>query len=77
MGNKDHNKNSGKDNKECKENKNGKEEKKEAQEKQQDKEKHRDERIEEVGQITLDENEAQHKIHLITIIGEIEGHEQS
>ena len=51
------------------------EEKREEQEKQQDKEKHRDERISEVGQITLDENEANHKIHLITIIGEIEGHD--
>ena len=76
------NKNNGKDNrdhhkdhKEDRENRNGKENKREEQEKQQDKEKHRDERIEEVGQVTLDENEANHKIHLITIIGEIEGHD--
>ncbi len=69
---KDNNKNSGKDNKD---NKNSKEEKREAEEHRQDKEKHRDERIEEVGQITLDENDAHHKIHLITIIGEIEGHD--
>lgn len=82
MGNKDHkeNKNSGKDNKENKENENKesrstREEKREEQEKQRDKEKHREERIGEVGQITLDENEAHHKIHLITIIGEIEGHD--
>lgn len=78
MGNKD-NKNNGRENKESKENnkesKNNKEEKREEQEKQQDKEKHRDERISEVGQITLDENESHHKIHLISIIGEIEGHD--
>lgn len=77
MGNKD-NKNSGKENKESKENKDSKinkEEKREEQEKQQDKEKHKDERISEVGQITLDESESHHKIHLISIIGEIEGHD--
>ena len=51
------------------------EEKREEQEKEREKEKHRDERIGETGQITLDENEANHKIHLITIIGEIEGHD--
>ena len=72
MGNKDNNKNSGKDNKG---NKNEREEKRDGQEKQQEKEKHQDERIGDVGQITLDENEAHHKIHLITIIGEIEGHD--
>lgn len=55
--------------------KNINEEKREEQEKQRDKEKHQDERIGNVGQITLDENEANHKIHLITIIGEIEGHD--
>ncbi len=69
MGNKENNKNSGKDNK------NANEEKREEQEKRQEKEKHKDERIEETGQITLDENEKHHKIHLITIIGEIEGHD--
>ncbi len=31
--------------------------------------------INEYGQLTLDENEQDYKIHLITIIGEIEGHE--
>ncbi|MDD6811672.1 MAG: ATP-dependent Clp protease proteolytic subunit [Lachnospiraceae bacterium] len=40
-----------------------------------DAEKHRDERIEETGQVTLDKSEAAHNIHLITIIGEIEGHD--
>ena len=38
-------------------------------------EKHRDERIEETGQLTLDKSESAHNIHLITIIGEIEGHD--
>ncbi|MBQ9927651.1 MAG: ATP-dependent Clp protease proteolytic subunit [Lachnospiraceae bacterium] len=36
-------------------------------------EKHRNERIEETGQVTLDKGGS--KIHLITIIGEIEGHD--
>ncbi len=40
-----------------------------------DAENHRDERIESTGQLTLDENESEHNIHLISIIGEIEGHE--
>lgn len=40
-----------------------------------DAEKHRDERIESSGQLTLDESESAHNIHLITIIGEIEGHD--
>ncbi len=38
-------------------------------------EKHRDERIEETGQVTLDKNGKCNSIHLITIIGEIEGHD--
>lgn len=38
-------------------------------------EKRKDERIEATGQLTLDESEAAHNIHLITIIGEIEGHD--
>ena len=75
MGNKDNNKNTGKENKENKNNKSSNEEKREEKEKQRDKEKHQDERIGSVGQITLDENAAHHKIHLITIIGEIEGHD--
>lgn len=61
-------------NKENKQNKNSKkEEKREDQEKQQDKEQHRDERIEANGQVTLDENDKHHKIHLITIIGKSKG----
>ncbi len=38
-------------------------------------EKHRDERIEETGQVTLDKNTKCNTIHLITIIGEVEGHD--
>ena len=38
-------------------------------------EKRKDARIEATGQLTLDENESEHNIHLITIIGEIEGHD--
>lgn len=38
-------------------------------------EKHRSERIEETGQATLDKNEKENSIHLITIIGEVEGHD--
>lgn len=35
----------------------------------------KDEQIKEFGQIVLDENGKKHKIHLLCIIGEIEGHE--
>ncbi len=38
-------------------------------------EKRREERIRETGQVTLDKNDKKHKLHLITIIGEIEGHD--
>ena len=34
-----------------------------------------DQKLEEYGQMTLDDNEGKRKIHLLTIIGEIEGHE--
>jgi len=36
---------------------------------------HQDERIEKTGQITLSENNEKQNIHLLSIIGEIEGHE--
>ncbi len=39
------------------------------------KEEHEEERIEKNGQLTLEENSSKHSIHLLTIIGEIEGHE--
>ena len=48
---------------------------KERKEAKAEAEKHRDERIESTGQLTLDESASEHNIHLITIIGEIEGHE--
>lgn len=47
----------------------------EEERKERENEKLRDEKISEYGQVTLKENEKQHKIHLLTIIGEIEGHE--
>lgn len=39
------------------------------------KEEHQDQRIEQTGQLTLCENEKQQEIHLLSIIGEIEGHD--
>lgn len=42
---------------------------------QAEKEQHRDERIEQTGQVTLDDNTQMENIHLISIIGEIEGHD--
>ena len=47
-----------------------KKKKKEIEEKQ-------DEKLEEYGQITLEENEGKTKIHLLSIIGEVEGHENA
>lgn len=44
-------------------------------EKKVEEEKHRSERIQETGQVTLDKNGKQNNIHLITIIGEVEGHD--
>ena len=40
-----------------------------------EKEEKRDQKISDYGQVTLDENSERHKIHLLSIIGEIEGHE--
>lgn len=40
-----------------------------------DKEEKRDQKISDYGQVTLDENSEKHKIHLLSIVGEIEGHE--
>lgn len=39
------------------------------------KEEHRDEQIKENGQLTLNQNEDQKNIHLLSIIGEVEGHD--
>ncbi|NLK77505.1 MAG: Clp protease [Clostridiales bacterium] len=43
--------------------------------KQQEKEKNENEEIKEMGQLTLEQGKEKHKIHLLSIIGEIEGHE--
>lgn len=56
-------------------NKNSKNREEKDQEKKRENEKQKDERIEKVGQVTLDENAQNHKIHLLTIIGEVEGHD--
>lgn len=47
----------------------------EKEEKKIEKEKYKDEKLSEFGQITLDNSKSDHKIHLLSIIGEIEGHE--
>ena len=47
--------------------------KKETEKKEKDE--HQDERIKELGQITLSDNKEQQNIHLLTIIGEVEGHD--
>ena len=54
-----------------------KNDKKSADEEEQriDTEKHQDERIEQTGQLTLQDNKEKQDIHLLSIIGEIEGHE--
>ncbi len=45
--------------------------------KQQEIEEKEDARLNEYGQMTLEENRARRKIHLLTIIGEVEGHENA
>lgn len=47
----------------------------EKKEKKIEKEEHQDERIRQTGEVTLDENARLENIHLISIIGEIEGHD--
>ncbi len=44
-------------------------------EKELDREEKQDQKIEEYGQARLEENAEKHRIHLLSIIGEIEGHE--
>ncbi len=83
MGNKQANKNSKQDNKQYDNKKDNKKDNniknkdinREKEEADREAEKHRDERIEETGQVSLNHNAAAHNIHLITIIGEIEGHD--
>ncbi len=43
--------------------------------KEQEKAKNENEEIKDMGQITLEQGSSKHKIHLLSIIGEIEGHE--
>ncbi|MCH5274366.1 MAG: ATP-dependent Clp protease proteolytic subunit [Lachnospiraceae bacterium] len=43
--------------------------------KRREEEKHKDERIEQLGQVTLNKNKEKQNIHLLTIIGEVEGHD--
>ena len=43
--------------------------------KEQEKTKNENEEIKDMGQLTLEQGESKHKIHLLSIIGEIEGHE--
>lgn len=45
------------------------------EENKREEEKHQDERIEQTGQVTLNKNKEKQNIHLITIIGEVEGHD--
>ena len=40
-----------------------------------DKEEKENEQIREMGELTLDQNVKRHRIELLTIIGEVEGHE--
>ena len=47
----------------------------EEEKKQKETEQTTDEKIKETGQLTLDENSSKYKIHLLSIIGEVEGHE--
>ena len=47
----------------------------EKKQREQEIEEKRDEKIEKFGQETLDKNNRNYKIHLLTIIGEVEGHE--
>lgn len=46
-----------------------------SKEEKKSKEEHTDERIEKLGQLTLDKNKEKQDIHLLSIIGEVEGHD--
>lgn len=52
-----------------------KSEAKEQGKEQREREQQREQRIEQSGQVTLDQNREKQKIHLISIIGEVEGHD--
>lgn len=49
--------------------------KKQTEEERLNSEQQRDKRIEETGQVTLDHSKEKHRIHLLSIIGEVEGHD--
>lgn len=49
--------------------------KKQTEEDRMNREQQRDKRIEETGQVTLDHSREKHRIHLLSIIGEVEGHD--
>lgn len=49
--------------------------KKQTEEERLNREQQRDKRIEETGQVTLDHSKEKHRIHLLSIIGEVEGHD--
>lgn len=49
----------------------------ESQKEQQESQDLKNKQVNEYGQVTLDSNEKDYKIHLISIIGEVEGHENS
>ncbi len=49
--------------------------KKQTEEDRLNREQQRDKRIEETGQVTLDHSREKHRIHLLSIIGEVEGHD--
>ncbi len=42
-----------------------------------DREQSQNEQIQDMGQVVLDQNDSRHHIHLLTIIGEVEGHESA
>lgn len=48
---------------------------KQTEEDRMNREQQRDKRIEETGQVTLDHSREKHRIHLLSIIGEVEGHD--
>lgn len=58
-----------------KEEKTGKQNEEKKNEEKREEEKYKDARIEQTGQVLLDKNKEKQNVHLITIIGEIEGHD--
>lgn len=54
-----------------------KNEKEEKKQKELNREENQDEQIRETGQVVLDGNSRKHKVELLTVIGEIEGHESA